>query len=76
MTTVKDSEAADAASKRGDLMPLDFILDIMRDDSAPLSIRFEAAKAALPYCHAKQASIKDSGTGEFLSQEEALDQLR
>jgi hypothetical protein len=75
MTTVKESEAADADAKRGDLMPLDFILDIMRDDSSPLSIRFEAAKAALPYCHPKLASIQDSGT-DIISQEEALEQLR
>jgi hypothetical protein len=72
MVTVEISEAADAESE---LMPLDFILAIMRDKYAPESIRFEAAKAALPYCHAKLASIKDSGTGEFLSHEEALAEL-
>ena len=75
MTPVNEPKAADAASERDELKPLEFMLDVMRDESLPLDIRVEAAKAALPYCHPKLASIQDSGT-DIISQEEALEQLR
>jgi hypothetical protein len=61
MTTIKEPKVADAASKRGDLMPLDFLLSVFRDECVPMSLRLKAAKAALPYCHPKLASIQDSG---------------
>ena len=35
------------------LMPLDFMLSVMRDPEAEMADRFEAAKAAAPYVHAK-----------------------
>jgi hypothetical protein len=46
-----------------DLMPLDFMLAIMRDECLPLSIRLKVAMAAAPYCHPKLASIEHSETG-------------
>ncbi len=49
--------------------PLDYMLNLMRDDSIPegaeaaqivalMGLRFEAAKAAAPYVHAKLSSIE------------------
>jgi hypothetical protein len=43
------------------LTPLDFMLAVMRDEQAPLDLRFEAAKSAAPYVHAKLASIEHGG---------------
>jgi hypothetical protein len=36
--------------------PLDYLLAVMRDPLADLKRRDKAAKAAAPYCHAKQAA--------------------
>jgi hypothetical protein len=36
-------------------LPLEFLLEVMRDESYPPGTRIEAAKAALPFCHAKMA---------------------
>jgi hypothetical protein len=36
-------------------MPLEFLLEVMRDETYPPATRIEAAKAALPFCHAKMA---------------------
>jgi hypothetical protein len=60
--------------EKDDLNPLDFLLAVMRDECQPLSIRFKAATAALPYCHPKLASTQHSGS-VGLSHEEALKQL-
>jgi hypothetical protein len=43
------------------LMPLDFLLGVMRDSEADPGKRFEAAKAAAPYLHPKLAAIEHSG---------------
>jgi hypothetical protein len=39
------------------LTPLDFMLQIMRDEAEERGARFEAAKAAAPYVHAKLANV-------------------
>lgn len=40
--------------------PLDLLLDVMNNPQAPKSLRYQAAKDALPYCHArKEAGKKD-----------------
>jgi hypothetical protein len=39
------------------LTPLDFMLGIMRDEANEIGPRFEAAKAAAPYIHAKLANV-------------------
>ena len=41
--------------------PLDYLLGVMRDVKADPAARFEAAKAAAPYCHPKLAAIEHSG---------------
>lgn len=50
------------------VMPLEYLLGVMRDEPpkglesrdllAAHSLRFEAAKAAAPFCHAKLASVE------------------
>jgi hypothetical protein len=52
--TAKAREAAEA----GGMMPLDFMLSVMRDDTAERSERLDMAKAAAPYLHAKLTSIE------------------
>lgn len=49
------AKAAEVAASG--LTPLDFMLSRMRDELAPMDDRFEAAKAAAPYVHAKLAAI-------------------
>jgi hypothetical protein len=38
-------------------LPLDYMLAIMRDDAQPIARRIAAAKAALPYCHARPSPV-------------------
>jgi hypothetical protein len=49
-------EAVDAA-KEGGIMPLDFLLQIMRDKGADESKRIDCAKAAAQYLHPKLNAI-------------------
>lgn len=50
-----------AAVEESGITPLDFMLQIMRDESAERSDRLDAAKAAAPYVHAKLANVTVSG---------------
>jgi hypothetical protein len=45
----------------GRVSPLDYVLGVMWDADAPPAMRFEAAKAALPFLHPKLAAIEHSG---------------
>jgi hypothetical protein len=47
----------------GRVSPLDFVLGVMWDPDAPPSMRFDAAKVALPFLHPKLAAIEHSGPG-------------
>jgi hypothetical protein len=54
------AEAQEAAADRAEaivngLMPLEYMLQVMRDEENPPGFRMEAAKAAAQYCHAKMA---------------------
>ncbi len=40
------------------ISPLEYLLSIVRDDGASPDRRFDAAKAAAPYCHARLAQIQ------------------
>jgi hypothetical protein len=51
----------EAAEAGGD-MPLDFLLRLMRDPSAPITRRLEAAKAAAPFLHPKLNSVDPKPT--------------
>ena len=41
------------------LMPLDLMLQILRDQSLDWELRLQAAKDAAPYCHARVATKED-----------------
>ena len=43
------------------VMPLEFLIGIMRDVSAEQGTRIDAAKAAAPYVHARLAAVEHSG---------------
>ena len=42
-------------------MPLDYMLQILRDEDRDTAERMDAAKAAAPYVHAKLASVEHTG---------------
>src|SRR5215471_12387880 len=41
--------------------PLDFLLDVMADESHPIATRVDAAKAAAPYVHCRKGLVDTSG---------------
>lgn len=45
-------------AEEGGVLPLDFMLNHMRDESAPMAERLDMAKAAAPYVHAKLSSVE------------------
>lgn len=53
----KKTDAQIAAVAASGLTPLDFMLSILRDPKRGDEERFEAAKQAAPYCHAKLAAV-------------------
>ena len=55
------------------MMPLDFMLSIMRDPKAELSDRKWAASQAAPYCHARLSTERGHESG--VTHEEILDLL-
>lgn len=59
--TTKMNEAARAKALEGGISPLEYMLDILRDPKRDDGLRFEAAKAAAPYVHAKLAAVEHSG---------------
>jgi hypothetical protein len=50
-------EVADAAAKDG-ITPLEYMLQILRDPEEEKAVRFDAAKAAAPYIHARLSAIE------------------
>jgi len=55
--TTKTRQYADLAAASGELTPLDFMLQALRDESNDFATRMDAAKAAAPYIHAKLAAV-------------------
>ena len=49
-------EMVERASSGGDL-PLDYMLEVMRDESLSIRLRIDAAKAAAPYVHQRLSAI-------------------
>jgi hypothetical protein len=49
----KKTRELQAAAEASGIMPLEYMLNIMRDATGDPEMRFEAAKAAAPYVHAK-----------------------
>jgi hypothetical protein len=58
-TTLTPATAARklAAIRKGGTTPLDYMLQVMRDESAEPAKRLDAAKAAAPYVHPRLASV-------------------
>ena len=57
------------------LTPLDFMLRVLRDESAEDNKRLDAAKAAAPYCHARLTAVELSGAVAGMTHEEWLASL-
>jgi hypothetical protein len=55
-----DAETRRKATEGG-MMPLDYLLGIMRDADQDARSRLDAAKVAAPYCHARLSSTELSG---------------
>lgn len=62
--TKKTREIAEKAVAEG-ITPLEFMLNRMRDDGAPMEDRMDMAKAAAPYIHAKLSSIEANVNGQL-----------
>lgn len=58
--TVRSREIADNAVLSG-LTPLEYLLSVLRDTEADARDRFEAAKHAAPYVHARISPIDAKG---------------
>jgi len=59
----KSTRAIQEAAESGGETPLDYMLRVMRDESAESQRRDDMAKAAAPYVHAKLAAIEHKGDG-------------
>lgn len=57
------NEKARAEAAQGGLMPLEYMLQVLRDEHQEPHTRMDAAKAAAPYVHAKLASVEHKGEG-------------
>lgn len=56
----RTQEIMDKAEASG-LTPLEFMLDVLRDDTEEMEKRMWAAEKAAPYVHAKLASVEHKG---------------
>ena len=56
-STLKTREIADQAASEG-ITPLEFMLQVMRDDNAERSERLDMAKAAAPYIHPRLSTVE------------------
>lgn len=57
---VRTQEIVAKAAAEG-LMPLEFMLAVLRDETKTFEVRFDAAKSAAPYVHPKLAAVEHSG---------------
>lgn len=58
--TKRTREIADAAAASG-ITPLEFMLNVMRNEANELPMRVDAAKSAAPYIHPRLAAVEHSG---------------
>jgi hypothetical protein len=54
----KATKAAKAKAEAEGIMPLDYMLSIMRDEESTKAERMDMAKSAAPYLHAKLSTIE------------------
>ena len=57
-----------AKAEKAGVTPLDYMLKMLRDETAEKEDRMWAAEKAAPYVHAKLASIEHSGTLDVTTQ--------
>jgi len=62
-TPNKRSIAQVEAAEAGGVMPLEYLLSILRDPTESADRRMHAAMAAAPYCHARLKAIEHRGEG-------------
>jgi hypothetical protein len=58
--TQRTRAIAEGALSAG-ITPLEYLLNILRDDTQAQEVRTDAAKAAAPYCHARLNSVEAHG---------------
>lgn len=58
---VKVRKEIQLKAKAEGITPLDYMLNILRDDTQEQSARFAAAKEAAPYVHNRLAAVEHSG---------------
>jgi hypothetical protein len=68
-------EQRDAIAASG-LTPLEYMLQVMRDEAADETRRLEAAKSAAPFCHARLSAVELSGSVATVTHEEWLASLQ
>lgn len=61
------TEKAIEQARAGGLMPLDYLLQVLRDEGNDMATRIDAAKAAAPYVHPKRAPVDGEGKDAGLS---------
>jgi hypothetical protein len=54
------SVAREAAIAASGLTPLDYMLSTMRDETKPVALRLDMAKAAAPYVHPRLSSVEQA----------------
>ena len=57
------------------ILPVDYLLGVMRDESLDTRLRIDAAKAAAPYVHQRLSAISVDLTASDVSHEEWLKSL-
>lgn len=62
-----------AQAEAGGIMPLDYMLSVMRDSRVASDMRLDAAKSSAPYVHAKLSSIEVNA--HITAHEASLDDL-
>jgi hypothetical protein len=60
-TPNKATVAKEAEIAASGLTPLDFMLNVLRDEDRAFEARMDAAKAAAPYVHPKRAPVDGKG---------------
>ena len=56
VATAHQQETTEAGAKHPDLMPLDFLLSVMRHPKTPATLRIKMALATQPYIHPKKSN--------------------
>jgi hypothetical protein len=55
----KATTAREAAIEASGLSPLAYMLSVVRDESAPVALRLDAAAKSAPYVHPRRSAVDD-----------------